>query len=52
MIISYSRTWLSKTDMKHKIIIFDPKILTEKISNDPQKVEAVKPVINCKRFYL
>uniref|UniRef100_A0A673JTF0 Glycosyltransferase 8 domain-containing protein 1 n=1 Tax=Sinocyclocheilus rhinocerous TaxID=307959 RepID=A0A673JTF0_9TELE len=49
--VVHLRTWLSKTDMKHKIIIFDPKILTGKISNDPQKVEAVKP-LNFARFFL
>ncbi|KTG45566.1 hypothetical protein cypCar_00026012 [Cyprinus carpio] len=49
--VVHLRTWLSKTDMKHKMIVFDPKILTGKISNDPQKVEAVKP-LNFARFFL
>lgn len=43
--VSCFRTWMSKTDIKHKIIVFDPKILAGKVSNDLQKGEAVKPVL-------
>ncbi|XP_065097833.1 glycosyltransferase 8 domain-containing protein 1 [Paramisgurnus dabryanus] len=49
--VDHLRTWLSKTDIKHKIIGFDPKILAEKISIDPQRAEAVKP-LNFARFYM
>lgn len=36
---------MSKTDIKHKIIVFDPKILAGKVSEDPQKGDAQKPVM-------
>uniref|UniRef100_A0A671N5L7 Glycosyltransferase 8 domain-containing protein 1 n=1 Tax=Sinocyclocheilus anshuiensis TaxID=1608454 RepID=A0A671N5L7_9TELE len=49
--VVHLRTWLSKTDLKHKIIVFDLKILTGKIPTDPQKVEAVKP-LTFARFFL
>lgn len=39
------RAWLSKMDIKHNIITFEPKILEGKISSDPQQVDLVKPVI-------
>lgn len=31
-------------DVKHKVIVFEPKMLEGKILNDPQKKEEVKPV--------
>lgn len=49
--VPHLRAWLSKTDIKHKIIVFDPKILVGKISSDPQKGEVVKP-LTFARFYM
>lgn len=42
-----NRLWLSKTklkNVKHKIVIFKPELLKGKISEDPQTLEAAKPV--------
>ncbi|NP_001007339.1 glycosyltransferase 8 domain-containing protein 1 [Danio rerio] len=44
-------TWLSKTDLKHKIIVFDPSILLGKIPTDAQKMETVRP-LTFARFYM
>lgn len=41
------REWLSKTklkNIKYKIFIFDPELITGKVSKDSQMLEAVKPV--------
>ncbi|XP_062842567.1 glycosyltransferase 8 domain-containing protein 1 [Trichomycterus rosablanca] len=49
--VGHLRTWLSKTDIKHKIITFEPKILEGKISSDPQQIDLVKP-LTFARFYM
>uniref|UniRef100_A0A4W4EDX1 Glycosyltransferase 8 domain-containing protein 1 n=1 Tax=Electrophorus electricus TaxID=8005 RepID=A0A4W4EDX1_ELEEL len=49
--VAHLRAWLTKTDIKHKIITFEPKILEGKISNDPQKADLVKP-LTFARFYM
>ncbi|XP_057217352.1 glycosyltransferase 8 domain-containing protein 1 [Triplophysa rosa] len=49
--VDHLRTWMSKTDIKHKIIVFDPKILAGKVSNDPQKGDAVK-LLTFAKFYM
>ncbi|XP_076845400.1 glycosyltransferase 8 domain-containing protein 1 isoform X2 [Brachyhypopomus gauderio] len=49
--VEHLRAWLSKTDIKHKIITFEPKILEGKITNDAQKADLVKP-LTFARFYM
>ncbi|XP_028853606.1 glycosyltransferase 8 domain-containing protein 1 isoform X2 [Denticeps clupeoides] len=52
--LDHLKVWMSKTtlsDIKHKIVTFDPKTLTGKFSNDPQELEAVKP-LTFARFYM
>ncbi|KAL6464416.1 hypothetical protein MHYP_G00267330 [Metynnis hypsauchen] len=49
--VEHLRTWLSKTDIKHKIITFEPRILEGKISQDPQKADLMKP-LSFARFYM
>lgn len=42
-----NRVWLSKTKLKNvkfKIVIFKPELLSGKIPKDPQAEEATKPV--------
>lgn len=50
--LSCVRTWLSKTDIKHKIVIFEPKILEGKISSNPQQLEQKKTPLAFARFYM
>ncbi|MCJ8744270.1 hypothetical protein PDJAM_G00116570 [Pangasius djambal] len=49
--VEHLRTWLSKTDIKHKIITFEPKILEGKISSNPQQLDLEKP-LTFARFYM
>lgn len=49
--LSCVRTWLSGTDIKHKIITFEPKILQGKISSGPQQSDLEKPVIWSALFF-
>lgn len=49
--VDHLSAWLSKTDFKHKIIVFDPTVLLGKIPTDPQKMEKVKPLMYA-RFYM
>ncbi|KAK3512982.1 hypothetical protein QTP70_034005 [Hemibagrus guttatus] len=49
--VEHLRTWLSKTDIKHKIITFEPKILEGKISSKPQQLDLEKP-LTFARFYM
>uniref|UniRef100_A0A3Q1CEQ4 Glycosyltransferase 8 domain-containing protein 1 n=1 Tax=Amphiprion ocellaris TaxID=80972 RepID=A0A3Q1CEQ4_AMPOC len=52
--VGHLKMWLSKTSLKnikHKIVIFKPELLSGKISKDPQTLEAAKP-LTFARFYL
>lgn len=52
--VDHLNVWLSKTrlkNVKYKIVIFNPELLRGKISKDPQKEEATKP-LTFARFYL
>ncbi|KPP74130.1 glycosyltransferase 8 domain-containing protein 1-like [Scleropages formosus] len=52
--VDYLKTWLSQTSLnqiRYKIILFEPQILNGKVSKDPQKVDAVKP-LTFARFYV
>ncbi|KAI3369466.1 hypothetical protein L3Q82_007683 [Scortum barcoo] len=52
--VDHLKEWLSKTklkNIKHKIVIFKPELLSGKISKDPQTLEAAKP-LTFARFYL
>ncbi|XP_010755043.3 glycosyltransferase 8 domain-containing protein 1 [Larimichthys crocea] len=52
--VGHLKLWLSKTklkNVKHKIVIFKPELLKGKISEDPQTLEAAKP-LTFARFYL
>uniref|UniRef100_A0A3P8SAC0 Glycosyltransferase 8 domain-containing protein 1 n=1 Tax=Amphiprion percula TaxID=161767 RepID=A0A3P8SAC0_AMPPE len=52
--VGHLKVWLSKTSLKnikHKIVIFKPELLSGKISKDPQTLEAAKP-LTFARFYL
>lgn len=52
--VDHLKVWLSKTKLKnvnYKIVIFKPELLNGKISKDPQKLEAAKP-LTFVRFYL
>ncbi|XP_048877603.1 glycosyltransferase 8 domain-containing protein 1 isoform X2 [Brienomyrus brachyistius] len=52
--VDHLKTWISQTslnEIKYRIIPFEPHILHGKISSDPHKVEAVKPLAFA-RFYV
>lgn len=52
--VYHLKTWMSKTklkNVKYKIVIFQPELLNGKISKDPKKLEAAKP-LTFARFYL
>ncbi|KAG9260593.1 glycosyltransferase 8 domain-containing protein 1 [Astyanax mexicanus] len=49
--VEHLRSWLGKTEIKHKIITFDPKVLEGKIPDDPQKADLLKP-LTFARFYM
>ncbi|XP_069013345.1 glycosyltransferase 8 domain-containing protein 1 [Embiotoca jacksoni] len=52
--VDHLKVWLSKTklkNMKYKIVIFEPELLNGKMSKDPQRLEAAKP-LTFARFYL
>ncbi|XP_047439500.1 glycosyltransferase 8 domain-containing protein 1 [Mugil cephalus] len=52
--VDHLKAWMSKTklnNIKHKIVIFKPELLSGKIANDPQMPEAAKP-LTFARFYM
>lgn len=52
--VDHLKVWLSKTklkNVKHKIVILKPELLSGKISKDPHTLEATKP-LTFARFYL
>ncbi|XP_034543043.1 glycosyltransferase 8 domain-containing protein 1 [Notolabrus celidotus] len=52
--VEHLKVWLSNTKLKnvnYKIVIFQPELLSGKISKDPQTLEATKP-LTFARFYL
>ncbi|XP_071349794.1 glycosyltransferase 8 domain-containing protein 1 [Trachinotus anak] len=52
--VDHLKVWLSETKLKtvkYKIVIFNPGLLSGKISKDPKTLEAVKP-LTFARFYL
>ncbi|KAL4655957.1 glycosyltransferase 8 domain-containing protein 1 [Arapaima gigas] len=52
--VNHLKTWLSQTSLiqvRYNIVLFEPQSLIGKISKDPQKVEAVKP-LTFARFYM
>ncbi|XP_072308864.1 glycosyltransferase 8 domain-containing protein 1 [Eucyclogobius newberryi] len=52
--VEHLRTWLDEPkfkDIKHKVVLFDPELLREKIPQDSNSVEASKPLAFA-RFYL
>ncbi|TSV54866.1 Serine/threonine-protein kinase Nek4 [Bagarius yarrelli] len=50
-VVTLNETWLSKTDIKHKIITFEPKILEGKISSNPQQLDLENP-LTFARFFM
>ncbi|KAF5904535.1 glycosyltransferase 8 domain-containing protein 1 [Clarias magur] len=49
--VEHLRTWLSGTNIKHKIITFEPKILEGKVSSNPQGADSETP-LTFARFYM
>ncbi|KAM4588790.1 glycosyltransferase 8 domain-containing protein 1 [Odontesthes bonariensis] len=52
--VGHLKVWLSNTELKntkYKIVIFNPEILSGKLSKDAQSLEAAKP-LTFARFYL
>uniref|UniRef100_A0AAY5KRD3 Glycosyltransferase 8 domain-containing protein 1 n=1 Tax=Esox lucius TaxID=8010 RepID=A0AAY5KRD3_ESOLU len=52
--VDHLKVWMSEPQLnsvKHNIIIFDPHLLSGKITKDPQKLESVKP-LTFARFYM
>lgn len=52
--VDHLNVWLRKTQLKnikYKIVVFNPELLNGKISNDPQRLDAAKP-LTFARFYL
>ncbi|KAM7422256.1 hypothetical protein PAMA_010363 [Pampus argenteus] len=52
--VNHLNVWLSKTtlkNIKYKIVIFKPELLSEKISKGPQTLESEKP-LTFARYYL